>query len=54
VKAYGLMSYGNSRQRGTTHRSDQLQLLSDHQFRELWLRREQVEAHLSARTELKP
>ena len=24
IKAYGLMSYGNSRQRGTKHRSDQL------------------------------
>ena len=54
VKAYGLMSYGNSRQRGTTHRSDQLVHLSKHEFRELWLQRAQVEAHLSERTELKP
>ena len=54
VKAYGLMSYGNSRQRGTTHRSDQLELLSKHEFRELWLTRAQVDAHVSERTELKP
>lgn len=50
IKAYGLMSYGNSRQPGTTHYNDQLQMLSDQQFRELWLRREQVEANLAERT----
>lgn len=35
VKGYGLMTYGNSRQKGSTHRSDQLGLLSKHEFREL-------------------
>ena len=54
VKAYGLMSYGNSRQRGTRHRSDQLEHLSKHEFRELWLDRAKIEAHTSERTELKP
>jgi acyl-homoserine lactone acylase PvdQ len=54
VKAYGLMSYGNSRQRGTKHRSDQLAQLSNHEFRELWLQRKQIEAHISHLTELKP
>jgi acyl-homoserine lactone acylase PvdQ len=54
VKAYGLMSYGNSRQRGTKHRSDQLELLSKHEFRELWLQRKQIEANISDVTELKP
>lgn len=54
VKAYGLMSYGNSRQRGTTHRSDQLTHLSKHEFRELWLQRTQIEANVSERTPLKP
>jgi len=54
VKAYGLMSYGNSRQRGTQHRADQLELLASHRLRELWLRREQVEANLEERTELCP
>ena len=54
VKAYGLMSYGNSRQKGTKHRSDQLAHLSKHEFRELWMQRAQIEAHLSERTEIKP
>jgi acyl-homoserine lactone acylase PvdQ len=54
VKAFGLMSYGNSRQRGTTHRSDQLVHLSKHEVRELWLQRSQIEANLETKTELKP
>ena len=54
VKAYGLMTYGNSRQRGTKHRSDQLELLSKHQFRELWLQRAQIQANIFQTTELKP
>lgn len=54
LRAYGLMSYGNSRQKGTKHRSDQIGLLSKHQFRELWFERSQVEAHVEERTELKP
>jgi acyl-homoserine lactone acylase PvdQ len=54
VKAYGLMSYGNSRQRGTKHRSDQLVHLSKREFRELWLQRSQIEANLEEKTELKP
>ena len=54
IKAYGLMSYGNSRQRNSKHRGDQLQLLHDHQFRELWLQRSQIEAHTEERTDLKP
>lgn len=52
VKAYGLMSYGNSRQPGTAHYSDQLQMLSEGKYRELWLLRDQVEANLSERTPL--
>ncbi len=54
VKAYGLMTYGNSRQPGSAHRSDQLGLLSQRQFRELWLQRAQVEAHTEERTALQP
>lgn len=54
IKAYGLMSYGNSRQRGSKHRSDQLAHLSKHEFRELWLQRSQIEANLEEKTELKP
>jgi acyl-homoserine-lactone acylase len=54
VKAYGLMTYGNSRQPGSAHRSDQLDLLSRRQFRELWLQRAQVEAHTESKTALQP
>jgi len=54
VRAYGLMTYGNSRQRGTRHRSDQLELLSKHEFRELWLQRAQIQANIFETTELKP
>jgi acyl-homoserine-lactone acylase len=54
VKAYGLMAYGNSRQPGSAHRSDQLGLLSQHGLRELWLQRAQVEAHTESRTALQP
>jgi acyl-homoserine-lactone acylase len=54
VKAYGLMSYGNARQPGSTHRSDQLGLLSQRRFRELWLQRADVEANAEARTALQP
>lgn len=54
IKAYGLMSYGNSRQPGTKHHSDQLTHLSKHEFRELWLQRARVEANTIERTALKP
>jgi len=54
IKAYGLMSYGNSRQPGTRHYSDQLSMLSDHQFRELWLQRSQIEAHTAETTPTNP
>ena len=54
IKAYGLMSYGNSRQPGTKHNSDQLEMLSKHEFRELWLRPEQIQANTEAVTPLTP
>ncbi|MNQ13984.1 Glutaryl-7-aminocephalosporanic-acid acylase precursor [compost metagenome] len=54
IKAYGLMSYGNARQPGTTHHSDQLEMLSNQQFRELWLRRDQIEANVEERTAFAP
>lgn len=52
VRAWGLMSYGNSRQPGSAHHSDQLEMLSRNQFRELWLQRSQIEANLEQRTAL--
>jgi len=54
TKAYGLRSYANARRPGTTHHSDQLEMLSRRDFRELWLRREQVEAHLEERMTFTP
>lgn len=54
IKAYGLMSYGNSRQPGTKHNSDQLEMLSKHEFRELWLLPEQVKANTASITPLTP
>lgn len=54
IKAYGLMSYGNSRQPGTPHYNDQLDQLADDTFRELWLRRDQVEENMTERTPLAP
>ncbi len=50
VKAYGYLSYGNAREPGSPHRSDQLELVSNSRFRELLLRREQVEAATRERT----
>ncbi len=52
VRAWGLMSYGNSRQPGSTHHSDQLGLLARNEFRELWLQRSEIEANLEERTPL--
>ena len=54
VKAYGLMSYGNARQPGSPHRSDQLGLLARREFRPLWLQRAEVEANLESVTPLRP
>lgn len=50
MKAVGLMSYGNSSQPGSPHRSDQLKFLADKTFRTLWLDRADVEKHLEDTT----
>lgn len=50
LKARGLMSYGNSTQPGSPHRSDQLDHLSKRTYRTLWFTRSEVEKHLEART----
>ncbi|WP_156255485.1 penicillin acylase family protein [Sandarakinorhabdus oryzae] len=49
MKAIATLSYGNSSQPGTTHRSDQLGLLSEKRFRQLWLMRAEVEGNLEKR-----
>jgi acyl-homoserine-lactone acylase len=50
IKAVGLMSYGNSTQPGSPHRSDQLEHLSQKTFRNLWTTRAEVEQNLKATT----
>ncbi|MEM7018380.1 MAG: acylase [Pseudomonadota bacterium] len=50
IKAKGLMSYGNSRQAGSQHYSDQLEHLQKDEFRTLWLQRNEVEANTVERT----
>lgn len=46
MKAVGLMSYGNSSQPGSPHRSDQLLYLANKTFRTLWLTRADIEKNL--------
>ncbi|OYQ33874.1 acylase [Sandarakinorhabdus cyanobacteriorum] len=49
MKAIATMSYGNSSQPGTPHRSDQLAALGEKRFRQLWLTRDEVERNLERR-----
>lgn len=49
IKALGLMSYGNSTQPGSPHRSDQLEHLSKKTYRTLWTTRAEVEKHLESK-----
>jgi acyl-homoserine-lactone acylase len=50
LKAEGLMSYGDSTQPGTKHRSDQVELLSERKLRTLWMTRPEIEKHLEETT----
>jgi acyl-homoserine-lactone acylase len=50
LKAEGLMSYGNSTQPGTKHRSDQVALLGKRKLRTLWTTNPEVEKHLEEKT----
>lgn len=49
IKAVGLMSYGNSTQPGSPHRSDQLEKLSTRTYRTLWTTSAEVEKHVEER-----
>ena len=49
MRAIATMSYGNSSQPGSSHRSDQLEALSEKRFRSLWLTRADVERNLERR-----
>ena len=53
IKAYGLMTYGNSRQPGTLHYDDQVEMLAEGRFRELWLLRNQIKSNLRDREVLR-
>ena len=50
MKAVGLMSYGNSSQPGSPHRSDQLPYLASKTFRTLWIDRADIEKNLEETT----
>jgi len=50
LRAEGLMSYGNSTQPGTKHRSDQVALLGERKLRTLWMTRPEIEKHLEEKT----
>ena len=49
MRAVATLSYGNSSQPGTVHHSDQLGLLSEKRFRQLWLTKADVERNLEKR-----
>ena len=46
VRAKALTVYGNASQPGSPHRIDQMELFSKKQLRDVWLTREEIEAHL--------
>jgi acyl-homoserine-lactone acylase len=50
MRAVGVMSYGNSSQPGSPHRTDQLPFLTSKTFRTLWRTRAEVEANVQSRT----
>ena len=54
VEARGLVSYGNSSQPGSKHRTDQLPLFSEKKLRPFYLSREEIEANLEEKTTLEP
>jgi acyl-homoserine-lactone acylase len=46
IKAKGIMAYGNSRQVGSKHYSDQLERLAKDDYRTLWLQPAEIDANL--------
>jgi acyl-homoserine-lactone acylase len=53
VHAKVLTSYGNSTQPGSKHMGDQLELFAKQQMRDAWRTRQEIEAHLELKEELK-
>lgn len=52
MRAKGLLTYGNATQAGSPFVNDQLTLYREKRFRDIWLTREEVEAHLYQRMTL--
>jgi len=53
IRAFGLISCGDSRQPGPGHDSDQPDLPSKDQFRQFWPQPSETELHVAERTRLK-
>jgi tRNA pseudouridine13 synthase len=49
VRARALLTYGNATQAGSPHRTDQLDLYARKELREVWLRRDEIEANTVSR-----
>jgi len=49
IRAMALMSYGNSSQPGSPHRTDQLKLFARKELRPIWRTRADIEDHLDSR-----
>jgi hypothetical protein len=54
VRAKVLLTYGNASQPGSPPNGDQMELFSRKEMRDAWLSREDVEANLAEREEMKP
>ena len=53
VRAKAVLSYGNASQPGSPHNGDQLALVSRKEMRPVWRTRQEIEAHLESRIEIK-
>jgi acyl-homoserine-lactone acylase len=53
-RAVAVMGYGNASQRGSGHRTDQLELFSGKRVRQVWLTRDEVMQNLEKKTILAP
>jgi len=53
VRAKVLLAYGNATQPGSKHIGDQLELFSRKEMRDVWRTRQEIEAHLESRQEIR-
>jgi acyl-homoserine-lactone acylase len=49
IHAKVLLSYGNSSQPGSSHHTDQLQLVEEKKWRDVWRTKGEIEANLESR-----